>query len=334
METNPNTCEDQPKNYTSCQYLAMIDSEIIEQETFADEEKASAAAMRSQVRGVIVIGKNFSSAFEDKILKENDEPILDGDIKVAIYETDMQTKFVVHDALLYAVNQLLEEMRAEYGNKVDRADSLIQITGPVHSDRNITHTYFMAPGLVICFTFYQAAATLALSLIRERIAQRMVRNYVAGAANVEIVTSHIITYIPLILAHMGLLLVGLFFILNVPLRGQVIEVINLMLMQGISGIAFGHVISYFCGTELQGMKIILSACFLSMLFCGIVWPITVMPHWLQTTVSAFPQTDASSELRKALTCGSIYKIGLFQGLIVPAIWTVLLFAISSVLHIL
>uniref|UniRef100_T1JJ88 ABC-2 type transporter transmembrane domain-containing protein n=1 Tax=Strigamia maritima TaxID=126957 RepID=T1JJ88_STRMM len=123
------------------------------------------------------------------------------------------------------------------------------------------------------------------------------RSVVSGVTSLEVLSSYILTHVVFVAMQASVILTIAFEVFNMQNNGSILLVIILLLLQGISGMSLGLLISCMCNEG--GFTVMLSTIlfFPGIAFGGMMWTILSMPDYLHTISVAFPHTLATESMR-------------------------------------
>ncbi|CAI5654764.1 unnamed protein product [Oreochromis niloticus] len=196
----------------------------------------------------------------------------------------------------------------------------IKFEEPIYGSQNTDFTTFVTPGAVLSITFYLAVGLTALSFILERKEGLLDRCWVAGVSSLETMLAHLFSQLFVISIQIILLLLMILLVLKVeaikpqnntkyrrgpfhwcifrnPNEGSLVLVIILIVLQGVTGISFGLVISSAIDDEQSANQAALGIFYPNLILSGIIWPVECIPYPLRYLSLVLPQTYASEALR-------------------------------------
>jgi len=174
---------------------------------------------------------------------------------------------------------------------------------------------------VVSISYIMATGLTALAFILERRDGLFERSLVAGVDTFQILMAHALTQIIVMVVQILLVLVFTFLVFDIPSRGPFIWVILLLLLQGMTGMAFGLVVSATCHQENTAVMMILGTFYPNLILSGIIWPLEAMPYWIRWFSYIQPQTLPTETLRHVLSRGwGITEYGVYIGFVVTISW--------------
>uniref|UniRef100_A0A3P8YA79 ABC transporter domain-containing protein n=1 Tax=Esox lucius TaxID=8010 RepID=A0A3P8YA79_ESOLU len=199
--------------------------------------------------------------------------------------------------------------------------SSTQFEEPIYGSLNSDFTTFVTPGAVLSITFYLAVGLTALSFVIERKEGLMDRCWVAGVSSMETVLAYLISQLIIISVQIFLLLLIMLLVFKIPNEGNLVLVIALIVLQGITGTSFGLVISSAIDDEQNATQAALGIFYPNLIVSGIIWPVECIPYPLRYISLALPQTYASEALRCIMYRGwGLSRMMVWRGFVVTMGW--------------
>uniref|UniRef100_A0A6Q2ZNQ7 Uncharacterized protein n=1 Tax=Esox lucius TaxID=8010 RepID=A0A6Q2ZNQ7_ESOLU len=273
--------------------LSFLDNSSIQQVNLTHTE-AFAGAYNGEYWGVIGFGKNFTSSLTKRMLQRqvSKETVEAGSVRVWL---DLTSKFFLYRRIYF------EE--------------------PIYGSLNSDFTTFVTPGAVLSITFYLAVGLTALSFVIERKEGLMDRCWVAGVSSMETVLAYLISQLIIISVQIFLLLLIMLLVFKIPNEGNLVLVIALIVLQGITGTSFGLVISSAIDDEQNATQAALGIFYPNLIVSGIIWPVECIPYPLRYISLALPQTYASEALRCIMYRGwGLSRMMVWRGFVVTMGW--------------
>ena len=176
-------------------------------------------------------------------------------------QEDLTTKCIVFQSFC-------EKILLKLNKSTALAQLPVRVREPIYGNRQPKFTQFMAPGIILCITYFMAVGLTAISIIMEFREGTMERCWVAGVKPFEVVASHVSSQFGIMLVQVTLLLAFMFLVFKMPLVGAPVLVILLTLLQGRCGMTYGLVISSICSLEQSAMMLALGTFFPNLLLSG------------------------------------------------------------------
>ncbi|OQR77411.1 ABC transporter G family member 20-like, partial [Tropilaelaps mercedesae] len=316
-------------------FLDSISNYTVIQRPYADLDEALASVERGETWGVIHIGHNYSTALQYRFLlgiEADNDTIQESTVDIYMDMTNQQIGFILQKTIFESFIAFCEDLLVRMGKNVALAQLPVRVRDPVYGNGKPSFTEFMAPGIILSITYIMAVGLTAISIIMETREGTMERCWVAGVRPFEVVVSHVYSQFCVMVVQVTLLLIFIFLVFKIPLEGSLILVILLTLLQGLSGMTYGLVISSVCAEEQSAMMLALGTFYPNLLLSGIIWPIQSMPRIVRYIAYGLPQTIPTESLRCIMYRGwGFERDEVWVGFIVSLAWTVffLLFATAA-----
>ncbi|XP_067466841.1 ABC transporter G family member 23 isoform X1 [Thunnus thynnus] len=281
--------------------------------------------------GVISFGKNFTSYLTKRMIQRqvSREVIDGGSVHVWLDLTNRQIAFMLQ-------KKLHEAFQAFVDNKLGSMSYLvampIKFEEPIYGSLNTDFTTFVTPGAVLSITFYLAVGLTALSFVLERKEGLLDRCWVAGVSSMETMLAHLFSQLFVISVQIILLLLFILLVFKMPNEGSLVLVIILIVLQGITGISFGLVISAAIDDEQSANQAALGIFYPNLIISGIIWPVECIPYPLRYISLALPQTYASEALRCIMYRGwGLSRMMVWRGFAVTLGWNTFFLILATVI---
>ena len=169
---------------------------------------------------------------------------------------------------------------------------------------NLESTYFFVPGLIAVILLLISALLTSIAIVREKEKGTLEQILVSPARARQIILGKVIPYIVLgfidgvIVLTMGVLW------FNVPLRGDLWQVLLSMLLYISTGLSFGLLISTVARSQQTAMMLALMATILpTIMLSGFIFPIDSMPLLFQYLSRVVPATHFLEIIRGIMLKG-------------------------------
>ncbi|XP_069577400.1 ABC transporter G family member 23 isoform X2 [Brachyistius frenatus] len=281
--------------------------------------------------GVIGFGKNFTSYLTKRMIQRQvPRDVVDGgSVHVWLDLTNRQIAFMLQ-------KKLHEAFQAFVDNRLSSMSYLvalpIKFEEPIYGSQNTDFTTFVTPGAVLSITFYLAVGLTALSFVLERKEGLLDRCWVAGVSSLETMLAHLFSQLFVISVQILLLLLFILLVFKMPIEGSLLLVIILIVLQGVTGISFGLVISAAIDDEQNANQAALGIFYPNLILSGIIWPVECIPFPLRYVSLALPQTYASEALRCIMYRGwGLSRMMVWRGFAVTLGWNTFFLVLATVI---
>lgn len=321
----------------STQFLRSIDTHLVRQVNFTDLETAIESVKRGKNWGVIHIPENFTlsihkrfAGIEGELL--DDATLENSTIKVYPDMTNQPIGHAMEVAFRRAYKDLSRTTFEFLGLNPALSDPPIRMESAIYGKIDIqNYLQYMSPGVLISISYIMATGLTSLAFIMERRDGLYDRTLAAGVDHVQMLISHSIVQLVVMVVQISLVVFFTFVIYKVPTNGPFIWVFFLLLLQGLAGMSFGLMVSAICKEENTAIMMILGTFYPNLLLAGVIWPIEAIPHWLRWFSYLQPQTLPTQSLRDLIVRGwDIDQPGVWSGFAVTSIWLLLFLVISCI----
>ncbi|AWP14696.1 putative ABC transporter G family member 23-like [Scophthalmus maximus] len=310
--------------------LSFLDNASVQQVHLSHAE-AFDGIYNGEYWGVIGFGKNFTSYLTKRMLQQkvSREVVDGGSVHVWLDLTNQQIAIMLQ-------KKLHEAFQAFVDNKMGSMSYLvalpIKFEEPIYGSENTDFTTFVTPGAVLSITFYLAVGLTALSFVLERKEGLLDRCWVAGVSSMETMLAHLFSQLFVISVQILLLLLFILLVFKIPNEGSLTLVIILIVLQGVTGISFGLVISAAIDDEQSANQAALGVFYPNLILSGIIWPVECIPYPLRYLSLALPQTYASEALRCIMYRGwGLSRMMVWRGFAVTLGWNTFFIILATVI---
>ncbi|XP_047207951.1 ABC transporter G family member 23 isoform X1 [Girardinichthys multiradiatus] len=279
----------------SVSLLSFLDNSTVIQVPLPHKE-AFEGVHKGRYWGVIGFGQNFTSYLTKRILQRqvSKEVIDGGSMHVWLDLTNRQIGLMLQKQLHQAFQDFVD---FKMGSLAYLAALPIKFEEPIYGSLDMDFTTYVTPGAVLSISFYLALGLTALSFVLERKEGLLDRCWVAGVSSIETMLAHLFSQLFVISVQIILMLLFILLVFKMPNEGSLFLVICLILLQGVTGISFGLVISAGIDDEQSANQVALGIFYPNLILSGIIWPVECIPYPLRYLSLALPQTYASESLR-------------------------------------
>lgn len=320
----------------STQFLNSIDTHLVKQVNFTNLETAIDSVKSGKNWGVIHIPENFTLSIHKRFAglegEIDDVTLENSTIKVYPDMTNQPIGHAMEVAFRRAYNDLSKQTFEFLGLNPALSDPPIRMESAIYGKIDMqNYLQYMSPGVLISISYIMATGLTSLAFITERRDGLYDRTLAAGVDQVQMLISHSIVQLVVMVVQISLVVFFTFVIYKVPTNGPFIWVFILLLLQGLAGMSFGLMVSAICREENTAIMMILGTFYPNLLLAGVIWPIEAIPHWLRWFSYLQPQTLPTQSLRDLIVRGwDIDQPGVWSGFAVTSIWLLLFLAISCI----
>ncbi|XP_061141516.1 ABC transporter G family member 23 isoform X1 [Syngnathus typhle] len=310
--------------------LSFLDNDSMKQVNLSYAE-AFKGIHEGKYWAVIGFGKDFSSSlFNRMLLKNVSKAVIDeGSVHVWLDQTNKQIALMLqqklYDAFQAFVKSKLGDMSYKYALPIKFEEA-------IYGKQNTDFTTFVMPGAVLSIAFYLALGLTALSFVLERKEGLLDRCWVAGVSSMETMLAHLFSQLLVISVQIILMLLFVLLVFKMPNEGSLVLIVLLIILQGITGISFGLVISAAIDDEQNANQAALGLFYPNLIMSGIIWPVECIPYPLRYLSLALPQTYASQALRCIMYRGwDLTHMMVWRGFVVTLGWNTFFIIVATLI---
>ncbi|XP_057704597.1 ABC transporter G family member 20 isoform X2 [Corythoichthys intestinalis] len=310
--------------------LSFLDNSSVEQVNLPHTE-AFQGIYDGKYWAVIGFDQNFSNCIMKRMLMKNvsKEVIDGGSVHVWLDQTNTQIAMILQKKLYAAFQDFVE---AKLGSMSYKYALPIKYEEAIYGSQNIDFTTFVMPGAVLSITFYLALGLTALSFVLERKEGLLDRCWVAGVSSLETMLAHLFSQLFVISVQIVLMLLFVLLVFKMPNEGSLVLIVLLIVLQGITGISFGLVISAAIDDEQNANQAALGIFYPNLIMSGIIWPVESIPYPLRYLSLALPQTYASQALRCIMYRGwDLTHMMVWRGFVVTLGWNTFFIVVATLI---
>ncbi|XP_027863284.1 ABC transporter G family member 23 isoform X3 [Xiphophorus couchianus] len=319
-----------PSSSFSQSLLSFLDNSSVIQVPLPHNE-AFEGVHRGEYWGVIGFGQNFTNYLTKRILQRqvSKEVIDGGSVHVWLDLTNRQIGLMLQKQLHQAFQAFVDY---KMGTLAYLAALPIKFEEPIYGSLNMDFTTYVTPGAVLSISFYLAVGLTALSFVLERKEGLLDRCRVAGVSSLETMLAHLFSQLFVISVQILLMLLFILLVFKMPNEGSLFLVICLIVLQGVTGISFGLVISAGIDDEQSANQAALGIFYPNLILSGIIWPVECIPYPLRYVSLALPQTYASESLRCIMYRGwGMSEMMVWRGFAVTLGWNTFFLILATVI---
>ncbi|KAL3971780.1 neuropilin 2 [Sarotherodon galilaeus] len=310
--------------------LSFLDNSSLQQVSLSHKE-AFEGIYNGDYWGVIGFGENFTSYLTKRMVQRQvSQEIIDGgSVHIWLDQTNQQITFMLQKKLQEAFKALVDH---KLGDRAYQVALPIKFEEPIYGSQNKVFTTFVTPGAVLSITFYLAMGLTTLSFVLERKEGLLDRCWVAGVSSLETILAHLFSQLFVISVQIILLLLMILLVFKIPNEGSLVLIIILIVLQGVTGISFGLVISSAIDDEHSANQAALGMFYPNLILSGIMWPVECIPYPLRYLSLVLPQSYATEALRCIMYRGwSMSHMMVWRGFLVTLGWNTFFLILATVI---
>ncbi|MEW5945696.1 MAG: ABC transporter permease [bacterium] len=164
----------------------------------------------------------------------------------------------------------------------------------------------LAIGFICLIIHFNGYVLCTLVIIRERVSGTLERVFMATYLRHEVLTGYLFGYSLLILAQTIIVLIASKYMFNITYGGNLPFIFVMVFLLGVVSIALAMFVSNFARREAHAMISIPLILLPAFLLGGLIFPVEVLPKWLQAASFLFPLRYANIPIQKVLIEGETF----------------------------
>ncbi|XP_015434840.1 PREDICTED: ABC transporter G family member 23-like [Dufourea novaeangliae] len=310
----------------SCRFTGGFNDSLLKKLYYDDYSKAVDEITTEHSVGVMHFSRNFSYALQAKLddfLSISDADLIAGQIDVSLHTPDRQIGLFVQKELFEMFQREYKKVLKECGITPKFADVPIHFEDPVYGKKDQKYITFITAPFILSLVFILATSISSSIIITDRHSGVWDRSLVQGVTTAEILITHLISQVIVIVIQVAAALCISFLQFDVECKGSLATVIWLGILDGVCGMSYGFLISVMCTSTALVNYASVGSFYPLVLLCGLIWPVEGMPKFLRWFSLSLPLTLPGISLRGVLEKGSsVNEPEVYQGFLVLAAWIV------------
>lgn len=162
---------------------------------------------------------------------------------------------------------------------------------------------YTAPAMLAMLILFFGFILTGISFQRERSQGTLERLMASPVSRFDIVTGYLLGFLLFALAQTLIIFFYMVYVLDVSYQGELWQIIIFQAIIGIGAVCLGTFTSTFARNEFQIMQFIPIFILPQMFLCGLLWPVSQMPDYLQWIAKFLPLTYGVDGVREMMTEG-------------------------------
>lgn len=176
--------------------------------------------------------------------------------------------------------------------------SLIGVSVP---DKRILD--YTAPAILAVLILFFGFLLTGISFLRERTQGTLERLMASPVSRLDIVAGYLLGFLLFALVQTMILFFYLIYVLNVNYYGELWQILVFQVIIGIGAVCLGTFCSVFARNEFQMIQFIPLVIVPQIFLCGLLWPVSQMPNYLQWLANCLPLTYGVEGIRAMMLQG-------------------------------
>jgi ABC-2 type transport system permease protein len=187
---------------------------------------------------------------------------------------------------------------------------------------------YTAPAILAALILFFGFLLTGISFLRERSQGTLERLMASPASRLDIAGGYLLGFLLFALAQTLIIFFYMVYVLDINYRGELWQILIFQVLIGISAVCLGTFCSVFARNEFQMIQFIPLVILPQMFLCGLLWPVSQMPDYLQWIAKFLPLTYGVDGIRILMLQGqSLLDMGKEVGVL--AAYAVVLLILAS-----
>ena len=198
------------------------------------------------------------------------------------------------------INQLVRDRRT-MGLLIVAPLLIASIVGVSIPQKNLLD--YTAPAMLAMLILFFGFLLTGISFQRERSQGTLERLMASPVTRLDIVGGYLMGFLLFALVQMLIIFFYMVYVLDINFMGDLWQIIVFEIIIGIGAVCLGTFASTFARNEFQIMQFIPIFIVPQMFLCGLLWPVSQMPDYLQWVAKFLPLTYGVDGIRAMMLEG-------------------------------
>lgn len=187
---------------------------------------------------------------------------------------------------------------------------------------------YTTPAILAVLILFFGFLLAGISFLRERSQGTLERLLASPVTRLDIVGGYLLGFLLFALMQTLIIFFYMIYVLDVSYSGELWQILIFQVLIGLSAVCMGIFFSVFARNEFQMIQFIPLIIVPQMFLCGLLWPVSQMPEYLQWLANILPMTYGVDGVRAMMLEGKgLADIGLNIGVL--AAYTVGMLILAS-----
>ncbi len=176
--------------------------------------------------------------------------------------------------------------------------SLVGVSVP---DKSILD--YTAPAILAVLILFFGFLLTGISFLRERSQGTLERLLASPVSRFDIVGGYLLGFLLFALVQTLIIFFYMIYVLDVNYHGELWQILVFQILIGIGAVCLGTFFSVFAKNEFQMIQFIPLIIVPQIFLCGLLWPVSQMPEYLQWLANCLPLTYGVEGIRDMMIQG-------------------------------
>ena len=147
---------------------------------------------------------------------------------------------------------------------------------------------YTAPAMLAMLILFFGFLITGISVLRERSQGTMERLMASPISRLDVAAGYLLGFLLFALMQTLIIFFYMVYVLHINFQGELWQILIFQVLIGIGAVCLGTFFSMFARNEFQMMQFIPLIILPQMFLCGLLWPVTQMPDYLQWIAKFLP----------------------------------------------
>jgi ABC-2 type transport system permease protein len=175
---------------------------------------------------------------------------------------------------------------------------------------------YIAPAMLAMLILFFGFLITGISVLRERSQGTMERLMASPISRLDVVAGYLLGFLLFALMQTLIIFFYMVYVLHIHFQGELWQILIFQVLIGIGAVCLGTFFSVFARNEFQIMQFIPLIILPQMFLCGLLWPVSQMPDYLQWIAKFLPLYYGVEGIRAMMLQGqNLLNIGKDVGIL-------------------
>ena len=289
-------------------------------QNFESMREARKAADNAEIAAIVHFGPRYTSElllrrinFEESTV----ETALKSSVYISLDETVKLTSMLLKEKFLDAYREFQLAMVLKSNHNPSLAILPINFTEPFYGKEVDSLTDYMTPGVILQLTYTLSASLTGIRSLVERKMGITDRLHASGVTETMLMLAAMIVQFFIMTGQVAILFFMALIVFDSPFLGNLGLAVGITYLQGLTGIAFGLIISAVCTEETQAIHLNVGTIYPILLLSGVIWPLDAIPYPVRYVSYLIPLTLPAVAMRDVFLRGwSIGRERVWQAVLI------------------
>jgi len=162
---------------------------------------------------------------------------------------------------------------------------------------------YTTPAILAVLILFFGFLLAGISFLRERSQGTLERLMASPVTRLDIVGGYLLGFLVFALLQTLIIFFYMIYVMDVSYKGELWQILIFQILIGLSAVCMGIFFSVFARNEFQMMQFIPLIIIPQMFLCGLLWPVSQMPDYLQWLANILPMTYGVDGVRALMQEG-------------------------------